>query len=40
MPSTTSATMNRNGIVTKIHTRIRADPFAVNYELVGKELGR
>ena len=44
MPSTTSmpdsATMNKNGIVTKIHTRIRADPFTANYDLVGKELGR
>ncbi|XP_008294636.1 serine/threonine kinase 17a like [Stegastes partitus] len=35
-----SATMSKNGIVTKIHTRIRAEPFAANYELVGKELGR
>lgn len=35
-----SATMNKNGMVTKINTRIRADPFTANYELVGKELGR
>lgn len=35
-----SATMNKHGMVTKIHTRIRADPFTANYELVGKELGR
>lgn len=44
IPSTTSmpntATMNKNGIMTKIHTRIRVDPFTANYELVGKELGR
>ncbi|XP_051570638.1 serine/threonine-protein kinase 17A-like [Myxocyprinus asiaticus] len=32
--------MNRNGMVTKIRTRIRTDPFKNNYELVGKELGR
>ncbi|KAL7379229.1 hypothetical protein ABVT39_024628 [Epinephelus coioides] len=35
-----SAKMSKNGIVTKIHTRIRADPFTANYDLVGKELGR
>lgn len=33
-------TMNKNGIVTEIHTRIRKDPFATSYELLGKELGR
>uniref|UniRef100_A0A673JCV4 non-specific serine/threonine protein kinase n=1 Tax=Sinocyclocheilus rhinocerous TaxID=307959 RepID=A0A673JCV4_9TELE len=32
--------MNRNGMVTKIRTRIRTDPFKNNYDLVGKELGR
>ncbi|XP_031723841.1 serine/threonine kinase 17a like [Anarrhichthys ocellatus] len=35
-----SAKMIKNGMVTKIHTRIRADPFTANYELVGRELGR
>ncbi|TKS92202.1 Serine/threonine-protein kinase 17A [Collichthys lucidus] len=35
-----SAMMSKNGMVTKIHTRIRADPFTANYELAGKELGR
>nr|XP_020462962.1 serine/threonine-protein kinase 17A-like [Monopterus albus] len=35
-----SATMSKNGMLTKIHTRIRTDPFTANYELVGKELGR
>lgn len=35
-----SATMNKNGMVTKINTRIRAESFTANYELVGKELGR
>lgn len=35
-----SATMNKSGMVTKINTRIRTDPFAGSYELVGKELGR
>ncbi|XP_069004768.1 serine/threonine kinase 17a like [Embiotoca jacksoni] len=35
-----SATMNKNGMVTKIITRIRVDPFTTTYELVGKELGR
>lgn len=34
------AKMSKNGMVTKIHTRIRAEPFTANYELVGKELGR
>ncbi|XP_007558202.1 serine/threonine kinase 17a like [Poecilia formosa] len=32
--------MNKNGIVTEIHTKIRKEPFSTNYELVGKELGR
>uniref|UniRef100_A0A4W5MYA8 Serine/threonine-protein kinase 17A n=1 Tax=Hucho hucho TaxID=62062 RepID=A0A4W5MYA8_9TELE len=32
--------MNKNGMVTKIHTRIRTDPFTSNYELLGRELGR
>ncbi|XP_042576416.1 serine/threonine kinase 17a like [Cyprinus carpio] len=32
--------MNRNGMVTKIRTRIRTDLFKNNYDLVGKELGR
>ncbi|XP_016100499.1 serine/threonine kinase 17a like [Sinocyclocheilus grahami] len=32
--------MNRNGMVTKIRTRIRTEPFKNNYDLVGKELGR
>ncbi|XP_047428365.1 serine/threonine kinase 17a like [Mugil cephalus] len=32
--------MSKNGMVTKIHTRIRNEPFTANYELVGKELGR
>uniref|UniRef100_A0A672HM52 Serine/threonine-protein kinase 17A n=1 Tax=Salarias fasciatus TaxID=181472 RepID=A0A672HM52_SALFA len=32
--------MHKTGMVTKIHTRIRADPFSAHYELVGKELGR
>ncbi|KAL3053358.1 serine/threonine kinase 17a like [Trematomus bernacchii] len=35
-----SAKMSKNGMLTKIHTRIRSDPFTANYELVGKELGR
>jgi len=35
-----STMMNRNGMVTKIRTRIRTDPFKNNYDLVGKELGR
>lgn len=33
-------TMNKNGMMTKIHTRIRSDPFTACYDLVGKELGR
>lgn len=37
---TDSAKMNKNGMMTKIYTRIRADPFTANYELAGKELGR
>ncbi|XP_046893779.1 serine/threonine kinase 17a like [Hypomesus transpacificus] len=32
--------MNKNGMVTKIHTRIRTESFTSNYELLGKELGR
>uniref|UniRef100_A0A667WYF8 Serine/threonine-protein kinase 17A n=1 Tax=Myripristis murdjan TaxID=586833 RepID=A0A667WYF8_9TELE len=32
--------MSKNGMVTKIHTRIRTEPFTANYELVGRELGR
>ncbi|KAG5831795.1 hypothetical protein ANANG_G00283010 [Anguilla anguilla] len=32
--------MNKNGMVSKIQTRIRTDPFKSNYDLVGKELGR
>ncbi|KAL0992785.1 hypothetical protein UPYG_G00098360 [Umbra pygmaea] len=32
--------MNKNGMVTNIHTRIRTDPFTGNYELLGRELGR
>ncbi|XP_005796758.1 serine/threonine-protein kinase 17A-like [Xiphophorus maculatus] len=32
--------MNKNGIVTEIHTKIRKEPFSAIYELVGKELGR
>ncbi|XP_041829700.1 serine/threonine kinase 17a like [Melanotaenia boesemani] len=35
-----SATMNKNGMMTQVHTRIRKDPFTGSYELVGKELGR
>ncbi|KAF7650057.1 hypothetical protein LDENG_00132130 [Lucifuga dentata] len=35
-----SATMNKTGMLTKIHTRIRAEPFTANYELDGRELGR
>ncbi|KAM4598467.1 serine/threonine kinase 17a like [Polymixia lowei] len=38
MPDSTM--MGKNGMVTKIHTRIRTDPFTTNYELVGRELGR
>ncbi|KAJ8253757.1 hypothetical protein COCON_G00203690 [Conger conger] len=32
--------MNKNGMVSKIQTRIRTDHFKSNYDLVGKELGR
>ncbi|XP_043910645.1 serine/threonine-protein kinase 17A-like [Protopterus annectens] len=32
--------MDRNGIVTKVQSRIRVDSFSSNYSLVGKELGR
>ncbi|KAF3699934.1 Serine/threonine-protein kinase 17A [Channa argus] len=32
--------MSKNGMATKIHTRIRTDPFTATYELVAKELGR
>ncbi|CAN9505488.1 unnamed protein product [Ophioblennius macclurei] len=39
MPNS-AATMNKTGMVTKIHTRIRTDPFTSQYDLVGKELGR
>ncbi|XP_036408929.1 serine/threonine kinase 17a like [Megalops cyprinoides] len=35
-----SMMMNKNGMVSKIQTRIRTDPFKSNYDLVGKELGR
>ncbi|MCI4384923.1 hypothetical protein PGIGA_G00044390 [Pangasianodon gigas] len=35
-----SAVKNKSGMVTKIHTRIRTEPFKTNYDLVGKELGR
>lgn len=38
MPDNTM--MKKNGMVTKIHTRIRTEPFKNNYDLVGKELGR
>ncbi|XP_077383127.1 serine/threonine kinase 17a like [Festucalex cinctus] len=31
---------NKSAMVANIHTRIRSDPFAANYELAGKELGR
>lgn len=34
------AKMSKNGMVTKIHTRIRTESFTASYELVGKELGR
>ncbi|XP_062874619.1 serine/threonine kinase 17a like [Trichomycterus rosablanca] len=34
------STMNKNGIVTNIHTKIHTEPFKNYYELVGKELGR
>ncbi|MGH0142986.1 UNVERIFIED_CONTAM: hypothetical protein FKN15_017300 [Acipenser sinensis] len=32
--------MNRNGMVSKIQTRIRTDLFKNNYDIAGKELGR
>lgn len=32
--------MNKNGMVTVIHTKIRKEPFSTNYELLDKELGR
>lgn len=35
-----SAAMSKNGIVTKINSRIRTDPFTTFYDLVGRELGR
>ncbi|KAL4657785.1 serine/threonine-protein kinase 17A-like [Arapaima gigas] len=35
-----SVMMNRSGMVSKIHTRIRTDTFKSSYDLVGKELGR
>lgn len=35
-----SSIMNKSGMVTKIHSRIRTEPFKTNYDLVGKELGR
>ncbi|XP_060757965.1 serine/threonine kinase 17a like [Neoarius graeffei] len=35
-----SAVMSKTGMVTRIHTRIRTEPFKTNYDLVGKELGR
>lgn len=35
-----STVKNKNGMLTKIHTRIRTEPFKTNYDLVGKELGR
>lgn len=31
---------NKSGMMAKVHTRIRSDPFSANYELAGKELGR
>ncbi|KAJ0001177.1 hypothetical protein NQD34_006197 [Periophthalmus magnuspinnatus] len=34
------AKMSKTGMLAKIHTRIRTDPFTANYDLVGKELGR
>uniref|UniRef100_A0A1A7Z181 Serine/threonine-protein kinase 17A n=1 Tax=Iconisemion striatum TaxID=60296 RepID=A0A1A7Z181_9TELE len=34
------AAMNKNGMVTEIHSRIRKEPFTASYELVGRELGR
>lgn len=35
-----SAAMKKNGIVTKISSRIRTEPFGAHYDLVGRELGR
>ncbi|TWW70219.1 serine/threonine kinase 17a like [Takifugu flavidus] len=35
-----SGAMSKNGIVTKINSRIRSDPFTACYDLVGRELGR
>ncbi|KAM9392971.1 serine/threonine kinase 17a like [Pholidichthys leucotaenia] len=32
--------MSKSGMLTKIHTRIRTEPFSASYDLVGKELGR
>ncbi|XP_048847552.1 serine/threonine kinase 17a like [Brienomyrus brachyistius] len=32
--------MNKNGMVSKIQTRIRTEPFKNYYDLVGRELGR
>lgn len=34
------AAMNKNGIVTKINSRIRSELFGAHYDLVGRELGR
>lgn len=39
-PMPDSAAMSKNGIVTKINSRIRTDPFTACYDLVGRELGR
>lgn len=39
-PMPDSAAMNKNGIVTKINSRIRTEPFGACYDLVGRELGR
>lgn len=39
-PMPDSAAMSKNGIVTKINSRIRTDPFTSCYDLVGRELGR
>ncbi|KAM9780115.1 serine/threonine kinase 17a like [Neosynchiropus ocellatus] len=35
-----SAKMSKSGMLTKILTRIRCEPFTAHYDLVGKELGR
>lgn len=32
--------MSRQGMITQAQTRIRTDPFADSYSLMGKELGR